>query len=161
MTTQPPTGAPPSEASPPDVSIRPATAFDSQAIKRQVRREGLDPTGLDWRNFRVAENSAGQMIGFCQVRRYGGVRELGSLYVHQDRRGRSIGAALIRACMAGQTPPVHLECVEAREPYYARFGFRRIAVWQAPLPLRLKSLLGDTASRIFYRQRIIVMRWDG
>jgi N-acetylglutamate synthase-like GNAT family acetyltransferase len=136
-------------------------AADSQTIKRQVRREGLDPTGLNWRNFHVATDADDQLIGFCQVRRYSGVRELGSLYVRPDQRRQSIGAVLIRACLAEETPPVHLECVAARATYYARFGFHRIARGQAPLLLRLKSLLGDTASRLVYGERIIVMRWDG
>lgn len=143
------------------ISIRRALPADSQAIKRHVRQEALDPTGLDWRNFLVAEDGDGQMVGFCQVRRYCDVRELGSLVVFPHARGQGIGAALIRACLVEQAPPVHLECVAAREPYYARFGFYRIPLRQTPLPLRLKSFLGDTASRLIYRERIIVMRWDG
>ncbi len=142
-------------------TIRPATAADSKTIKRHVRREGLDPTGLDWRNFRIAEDAAGQMVGFCQVRRYRNVRELGSLVVFPHARGQGIGLDLIRACLADQQPPVHLECVAAREPYYERCGFRRIPVWQAPLPLRLKALLGGAVVRLFFREHIIVMRWDG
>ena len=103
----------------------------------------------------------GDMIGFCQVRRYASVRELGSLYVRKTFRGQAIGGALIRACLAEQSPPVHLECVEARQPYYEHFGFRRIPKRQAPLALALKSSIGATLAWLVLRQTIIVMRWEG
>ena len=142
--------------------IRPATAADSSIIKRTVRQARLDQTGLDWRNFKIAEQpESGDMIGFCQVRRYAGVRELGSLYVRKAFRGQAIGAALIRACLAEQSPPVHLECVEARQTYYELFGFRRIPKRQAPLALALKSTIGATLIWLVLRQTIIVMRWEG
>ena len=142
--------------------IRPATAADSSMIKRTVRQARLDQTGLDWRNFKIAEQpESGDMIGFCQVRRYAGVRELGSLYVRKAFRGQAIGAALICACLAEQSPPVHLECVEARQPYYEHFGFRRIPKRQAPLALALKSSIGATLTWLVLRQHIIVMRWEG
>ena len=93
-------------------TIRPATAADSTMIKRTVRQARLDRTGLDWRNFKIAELvKNGDMIGFCQVRRYASVRELGSLYVRKTFRGQAIGAALIRSCLAEQSPPVHLSLI--------------------------------------------------
>jgi N-acetylglutamate synthase-like GNAT family acetyltransferase len=142
--------------------IRPATDADSPMIKRTVRQARLDQTGLDWRNFKIAElmeNS--DIIGFCQVRRYANVRELGSLYVRKAFRGQAIGGALIHACLAEQSPPVHLECVEARQPYYERFGFHRIPKRQAPLALALKSSIGAALTWLVLRQTIIVMRWEG
>ena len=143
-------------------TIRPATAADSTMIKRTVRQARLDRTGLDWRNFKIAELvKNGDMIGFCQVRRYASVRELGSLYVRKTFRGQAIGGALIRACLAEQSPPVHLECVEARQSYYEHFGFRRIPKRQAPLALALKSSIGATLAWLVLRQTIIVMRWEG
>ncbi len=145
----------------PDVQIRPAIAADHRLIKTRVREEELDPTGLDWRNFKLAETAAGQVIGICQVRRYPGTRELGSLVVEAAWRGQGVGAALIRACLTEQTPPVYLECVAPRQPYYERFGFQRIPKRQAPLLLQLKSRLGGALSWLFYRVEIIVMRWDG
>jgi hypothetical protein len=108
-------------------TIRPATAEDASLIKHTVKQARLDRTGLDWHNFKMAVDGEDQMLGICQVRRYAGVRELGSLYV--------------------------------RKPY--RFGFHRISPWQAPLALRAKSLLGGTVVHLLFRQRIVVMRWDG
>ena len=141
--------------------IRPATAADSPLIKRTVRQARLDMTGLDWHNFKIAEHpDSGEMIGFCQVRRYAGVRELGSLYVRKAYRGQAIGGALIRACLVEQSPPVHLECVEARQAYYERFGFHRIPKRHAPLALALKSSIGASLTWLALRKHIIVMRWE-
>lgn len=142
-------------------TIRSATEADDELIKRTIKQAGLDPTSLDWRRFRLAVDADGGMVGCCQVRRYRGVRELGSLFVRDTHRGRGVGAALVRACLAEQTPPVHLECVEARQPYYEQFGFRRIPTRQAPFRLWIKAGIGGTVVRLLLRERIIVMRWDG
>ena len=142
--------------------IRPATAADDSEIKRAVKQARLDRTGLNWQNFKIAEHPDSlEVIGFCQVRRYAGVRELGSLYVRKDFRKQGLGGALIHSCLSEQSPPVHLECVEARQSYYEGFGFRRIARRRAPLALALKSLLGETVTWLALRRHIIVMAWDG
>jgi N-acetylglutamate synthase-like GNAT family acetyltransferase len=144
-----------------DVQLRLATAADSRLIKETVKRAGLDRTGLDWRNFQIAEDGAGQMAGICQVRRYWGLRELGSLYVRPDLRGQGVGGALIRACLASEEPPVHLECIEDRQSFYEAHGFQRIPLHRAPIGLRLKSMLGTAGAWLLYRKRVIVMLWRG
>lgn len=144
-----------------DVLIRPAVEADAVIIKQSIKRAGLDPTSLDWRRFKLAESGDGEVLGMCQVRRYWDTRELGSLWVRDDLRGRGLGGLLIRACLAEESPPVHLECVVARQHYYETQGFRRIPILQAPRGLRLKSGVGGAVARVVFRQRIIVMRWDG
>lgn len=144
-----------------EVLIRPGTEGDAAVIRQTIKAAGLDPTGLDWRRFKLAEAGEGELLGMCQVRRYWDTRELGSLWVRKDCRGQGLGGKLIRACLAEESPPVHLECVAARQPYYEQHGFRRVPVLQAPRGLRFKSAIGGTIARVFFRQRIVVMRWDG
>ncbi|HNS03501.1 MAG TPA: GNAT family N-acetyltransferase [Anaerolineae bacterium] len=144
-----------------ELRIRPATAADERMIKATIKRAGLDRTGLNWRNFQVAEDKAGVMAGLCQVRRYRGVRELGSLYVRPDLRGRGLGGALINVCLAAEQPPVHLECIEDRQSFYEAHDFQRIPLWEAPPALRIKSMIGTTGAWLLYRKRVIVMVWLG
>ena len=96
----------------------------------------------------------------CQVRRYWDTRELGSLWVRKDYRKRGLGGMLIRACLAEEIPPVHLECVEARQPYYSSMDLSVFPVLQAPRACGSSRLLAEHW-RVFFRRRIIVMRWDG
>ncbi|MCB0199095.1 MAG: GNAT family N-acetyltransferase [Caldilineae bacterium] len=146
---------------PDDVLIRPAGEADAQIIKQSIKDAGLDRTGLNWRRFKLAVTTEGEVLGMCQVRHYWDTRELGSLWVRADTRGYGIGGVLIRACLAEEAPPVYLECVEARQTYYETHGFRRIPVMQAPRGLRLKSGIGGILAHVVFRLRIIVMRWDG
>lgn len=145
----------------PGLRIRAATAADSRMIQQTIKAAGLDRTGLDWHHFKIAEDETGAMAGICQVRRYGGLRELGSLYVRPELRGQSIGGALIRACLAGEQPPVHLECIEDRQSLYEAHGFQRIPLRQAPLGLRLKATIGAAGAWLLYRKQVIVMVWTG
>lgn len=144
----------------PGLRIRAATAADSRMIQQTIKAAGLDRTGLDWRNFKVAEDE-NAMAGICQVRRYWGLRELGSLYVRPDLRGQGVGGDLVQACLADAQPPVHLECIEDRQSLYEAHGFRRIPLWRAPLGLRMKSMVGTTAAWLLYRKQVIVMAWTG
>lgn len=145
----------------PGAQIRAASAADSRLIKATIKAAGLDRTGLDWRNFKVAEDAAGAMVGLCQVRRYWGLRELGSLYVAPELRGQGVGGALIQACLADAQPPVYLECIEDRQSLYEGHDFRRIPLAHVPLGLRLKSMVGTTAAWLLYRKQVIVMVWSG
>jgi N-acetylglutamate synthase-like GNAT family acetyltransferase len=128
------------EGRPVGLVVRPARPDEARTIRRLVWNERLDPTGLDWRNFLVAE-LAGRVVGCGQVRRLPGARELGSLVVVPEQRGRGIGAALVRALVERSPGALYLFCRAELEPYYARFGFRRAGLRDLPVALRLKYVL--------------------
>ncbi len=62
--------------------IRPATADDAPVVRALIRRVRINPTGLDWRRFLVAEGPEGMIIACGQVKPHGdGTRELSSVAV--------------------------------------------------------------------------------
>jgi amino-acid N-acetyltransferase len=138
------------------IIIRRATADDQPAIRRMVRQEWLDPTNLRWPNFVVAEYE-GAVVGIGQVRPYRAGRELGSLVVREDLRGRGIGGRIMERLLEGEVGTVYLECAAHMTPYYKRFGFREIDRQDVPGPLRIKSSLGNAFARLM-GTRLAVMR---
>jgi amino-acid N-acetyltransferase len=145
-------------------SIRPADAADQPAITAIVYAARINPRDLDWRRFLVAEEQ-GRVVGVAQVRPHSdGSRELASLAVIRERRAQGVGGALVRALLAREPGPVHLMCMDWLEPYYQRFGFRRLG--RAELPPAFRAI-GRFAPAFAYisalfgkRLQMIVMRWD-
>ncbi|MDX2161873.1 MAG: GNAT family N-acetyltransferase [bacterium] len=119
------------------IHIRPAAAADAWTIRRMVLREGLDPTTLKWQHFLVAEH-AGEIIGVGQIKRYGGLEELGSLVVKKPHRGRGIAAQLIAALEAQASRPLYLACAAHLRTFYEQFGYQVIPLDDAPRALRWK-----------------------
>jgi amino-acid N-acetyltransferase len=108
-------------------AVRPARAADQAAIDALVRSEPLNPHGLDWQRFRVAVAGA-RVVGAVQLRRHAdGSRELGSLVVAREHRGRGLAAQLIEALLADHAGPVHLVTARANVPHYRRWGFATVA----------------------------------
>jgi amino-acid N-acetyltransferase len=106
--------------------IRPASAEDQYAITAIVRAALINPSGLDWRRFLLAQWGQ-DVIGVGQVRLHrDGSRELASIAVVPEWQGQGVGSALIRALLARETGPLHLMCASDRERYYQRFGFQRL-----------------------------------
>lgn len=132
------------------VDFRHATFCDQHAIRKLVRSERLNFTGLDWRNFLVAIDENG-LAGAVQIRKHkDGSRELASLVVRADARGRGIGARLIEASLAWESGTVHMITNEVYGAYYAQWGFRLIQPSAAPSKVRHNYRLGRLARVISF-----------
>ena len=146
------------------VLVRPAVESDAARIRRMVRRERLNPTGLSWPRFLVALDEAGNVIGCGQVKPLGGgARELASLVVEPEWRSRQVGASLMRRLMADAGPPLWLMCRSGLKEYYERFGFRVVAV-DAPQPkyfTRMRRLAAAVRMMVGMREELTVMLWEG
>ena len=69
--------------------IRPATSADAPAIRALIRRVRINPTGLDWRRFLVAEGPEGMILACGQIKPHGdGTFELASVAVDEAWRGQ-------------------------------------------------------------------------
>lgn len=127
----------------PDITIRPAAGDDAEPIRRLVRSERLNPRGLDWPNFIVAVD-AQRLIGAVQMRRHAdGSRELGSLVVRPEARGRGLSARLIDTLLASQTQTVHMITAAAHAARYRHWGFRPVQPAEAPRAVRRNHLIGQ------------------
>jgi len=115
--------------------VRPATADDAPVVRALIRRVRINPTGLDWRRFLVAEGQDGTVLACGQIKPHGdGARELSSVAVDERWRGRGAARAIIERLQRRAGPPLWLTFREGLEPMYERFGFRRVRDRQAMTP---------------------------
>jgi len=124
-------------------TIRRATEPDQSAIAALVRGERLNPVDLDWRRFVVAADPTG-LLGAVQIRLHADhSRELGSLVVREDARGRGLASRLLDALLAPVPTRVFMITGASFMAHYERWGFRPIATGLAPAPIRRNYYLGQ------------------
>jgi N-acetylglutamate synthase-like GNAT family acetyltransferase len=105
-------------------NIRDAEAADSADIRSLVRAVGINPLGLDWRRFILAVGHDDQMIGCGQIKIHkDGSRELASIAVRENWRGRGVATGIIDSLLKNETRNIWLMCRSEMVPFYARFGF--------------------------------------
>ena len=120
--------------------LRPASDEDAAAIRSLVRAGQINPIGLNWERFMVAENEDGEVIGCCQVKPHrDGSNELASLVVHPDWRGQGIARELIEHFLSANRGDLYLMCRSNLAPLYEKFGFQ--AVPREELPRYFKRIM--------------------
>jgi N-acetylglutamate synthase-like GNAT family acetyltransferase len=128
-----------------EVFLRPAKAHEQLLIWRKVLGAGLNPLHLHWKHFLLAENDKGEFLGCGQIKPHkDGSRELASIYVIPEERGKGIASAIIEALQIGQTSPLWLTCRRELTDFYLRFGFVEIQSLEM-MPAyfrRVKRLIG-------------------
>lgn len=124
-----------------------------------MRAAQINPLGLDWRRFVVAEEG-GQVIGVGQVKPHGdGSLELASIAVIAERRGQGVGSQIVRALLKQSPGRLYLMCRDGLESFYARFGFRRVSGGEmTPYFRRMHRLANSLPAFARLAVRIIVMR---
>jgi N-acetylglutamate synthase-like GNAT family acetyltransferase len=112
--------------------LRPAKKKDFRIIKKMISQARINPTGLSWERFWVAE-SGGEIIGCAQVKPHkDGSRELASLVVQPEWRGQGIARVLIEYFLRTEPDPLYLTCRTGLGPFYEKFGFREVPVEEMP-----------------------------
>ena len=139
------------------LTLRDATVEDEPTIRRIVRAANINPTGLNWPRFIVAEDS-GAIVGVGQVKPHrDGTRELASMAVLPAHQGHGIGTAIIEELLRRENGTLHLTCRSRLQGYYERFGFRRLEPRDYPPYFARMLPILNTVGR-FFRIQIIVMR---
>jgi pimeloyl-ACP methyl ester carboxylesterase/GNAT superfamily N-acetyltransferase len=143
--------------------LRQARAADARAVRDLVRRVRINPTGLDWRRFLVAEGPDGTILACGQIKPHGdGTRELASVAVAEDWRGRGMAREIVQRLQRQAGPPLWLTCREGLEPMYARFGFRRVHDRRAMTPYfrRLDRLARLVLGLLRPGEGLAIMVWQ-
>lgn len=107
--------------------LRPAYRSDQNLIKVMVRRARLNPFGLKWERFTIAENKGGEIVGCVQLKPHGdGSQELASLVVSRPWRRLGVGSRLVSAVKTQADGELWLMCRQSLVTYYRRFGFEAV-----------------------------------
>lgn len=142
------------------ITLRAAEAADAGAIRGLIFQVKINPTGLDWRRFVLAVTTQGKMIACGQVKPHGdGTRELASIAVAPAWRGQGVARAIIEALLATNPGPLYLTCQPQLEPFYLKFGFKRVSPGELqPYFRRLARLSGALVSLRLMPAEILVMK---
>ena len=110
-----------------EFSLRPALDTDIPAIYELVREGRINPTGIDWMRFMLAETAEGDVIGCGQLKPHkDGSMELASIVVTEAWRGKGVARAIIEDLIQKNDGPLYLMCVSDNGPMYEKFGFRAV-----------------------------------
>ena len=108
-------------------TLRKASESDFAFIKQLVKDSNINPFGLSWERFIVAE-SAGEFVGCGQLKPHGdGSVELASLAVLPKYRGQGVAVLLINHLIATGPRPLYLTCRSELRSFYEKYNFRVLA----------------------------------
>lgn len=144
-----------------DFDLRPAVETDFPAIRGLIRETGINPLGLDWRRFLVAESPAGQFIGCGQLKPHGdGSLELASIAVIAEWRGRGVARKIIQSLMSAAPRPLYLTCRAALGPFYEKFGFHALSLANMPPYFRRLSRLAGVLGTLLNETMLVMKAGD-
>lgn len=147
------------------IEIRPAVKNDQPTIRHIVRQARINPLGLNWPNFVVAEVD-GEISGVGQVKEHrDGCRELASIAVRPAYRNQGIASQLVNRLLAQESGRLYLVCRIELEDFYRQFGFLRSPGETLPRSMQRIWRLGRWSSAIMSRLgaqnfTLVIMRWD-
>jgi N-acetylglutamate synthase-like GNAT family acetyltransferase len=141
-------------------TLRPANSADFPTIKNLVRSAQINPTGLKWPRFVVAENDLGEVIGCGQIKPHrDGSFELASLVVAENYQGQGIARSLVAHLTSNNQGKLYLMCRSSLGEFYQKLGFTPVSEPQMPPYFRRISRL---ASLVEFLQKegetLLVMR---
>src|SRR5512133_3857544 len=142
--------------------MRSAKEADFPAIKALIHETQINPFGLDWRRFTVAETPDGQFAGCGQLKPHSdGTLELASIAVVPSQRGKGVARAIIQKLMDDAPRPLYLTCRSDLGPFYEKFGLRGISGDELPRYFRRISRLAKMVNALHLVQdKMLVMELE-
>mmetsp|Transcript_659 Transcript_659/g.1372 ORF Transcript_659/g.1372 Transcript_659/m.1372 type:complete len:204 (+) Transcript_659:77-688(+) len=155
--------------------IRKARDDDMPWIALTVTSMIMSPFGLSAPNFRVAEDTSGERLGFAQLRSLtsedSGPFLLASLFVTPAARGQGIATQLVSQLLENkqrQRPsarcPVYALTLKNKLRFFERLNFRELEgdeTKELPQSLALEVRLGRFIAPLAAGEPLIVLRNDG
>lgn len=160
------------------IKLQQATEADFLSIKALIHQVQINPMGLDWRNFIIAVDSQGKMIGCGQIKMHGdGSQELASIAVVPEQRRQGVAHAIIEhlidSYFKGQNTsgspsekvidkqPLYLTCRSSLGSFYQLFGFYTIEPKAMPPYFRRISRIARIIGKVLrMEESMLVMRLD-
>lgn len=126
-------------------TLRPATAADQAQLTAFIRTMPLNPMGIKWQNFVIAESESGEFIGCGQVKTHrSGIRELASIATVPAWRGRGVAQAIVAHLCEQYQRPLWLVCHSDLASFYEPFGFvEQTETKKLPSPFRFYKRLSS------------------
>jgi N-acetylglutamate synthase-like GNAT family acetyltransferase len=125
-----------------------------------VRRARLNPVGLNWERFVIAERDS-RTVGVAQLRRHSdGATELASLVVEPDERRHGIAMQMVDALLADVAAPVYTMIDRRFVEHFARWGFAPVDPSQLPPSVSRGFRIGRVVTAVgsvLRRQRIRIV----
>lgn len=143
--------------------LRPAVTQDSAAIRSLIHAVRINPMGLNWKQFIVAVDSTGILLGCGQLKRHrDGSIELASIAVVETARQRGIASAIIQTLLGRENQrPLYLMCRSELAGFYPRFGFRQVGREEmSPYFRTIDRIFGGISRRPVPESRVCIMRLD-
>ncbi len=142
-----------------DYRLRPAVQADAILIRRTIAKMRLNPFGLDWRRFVVAEwLPSGEFAACGQIKPTpGGLHELASIAVLESHRGRGLARRVIRHLLDQESArPLYLTCRAELRAFYEKFGFRALDLKEMPPYYRYLSLFANLLLSLTPSQMLVM-----
>jgi len=123
---------------------------------------GINPTGLAWKRFVVIVNDKDEVLACGQIKPHGeDVRELASIAVKPEMRGRGFARRIIEHLLAHGERPLYLMCRSRMSPLYEKFGFRGVAYEEMPRYFqRIAKLAGLAEALMKSGEGLLVMKLE-
>jgi N-acetylglutamate synthase-like GNAT family acetyltransferase len=103
------------------VRVRHASEADAAFIEETMKKYRLGTENLDYDNFVVATENR-EIVGFGNLKKTGGIYEVGCIVVVEAKRGRGIGHLIVKHLM-DYAPVDRVYVMTDQTDYFRKLGF--------------------------------------